>query len=54
MDLGGPPLGFVALAAGMGVPGVRVDQPEDLAGALAEAFADGGPRLVEIGIEGKR
>ena len=47
-------LGFVALAAGMGVPGVRVDQPEDLAGALAEAFADGGPRLVEIGIEGKR
>ena len=39
---------------GMGVPGVRVDQPEDLAGALAEAFADGGPRLVEIGIEGKR
>ena len=54
MDLGGPALGFVELAAGMGVPGVRVDKPDDLAGALAAAFAAGGPRIVEIAIEGKR
>ncbi len=54
MDLGGPALGFVEMAAGMGVPGVRIDKPDDLAGALAEAFAAGGPRIVEIAIEGKR
>lgn len=54
MDLGGPALGFVELAAGMGVPGVRIEQPDALAPALAAAFADGGPRVVEIAIEGKR
>ena len=54
MDLGGPGLGFVAMAAGMGVPGVRVENPDELPAALAAAFAAGGPRLVEIQIEGKR
>jgi benzoylformate decarboxylase len=54
MDLGDPPLGFVELAAGMGVAGVRVSRPEELAGAITEAFAARAPRLVEIMIEGKR
>ena len=54
MDLGGPGLGFVAMAAGMGVPGVRVENPDELPAALAAAFAAGGPRLEEIQIEGKR
>jgi benzoylformate decarboxylase len=54
MDLGGPGLGFVEMAAGMGVPGVRVTQAGDIAAAMAEAFASGGPRIVEIAIEGKR
>ena len=49
-----PSARFAELAAGMGAPGVRVDKPEDLAGALAAAFAAGGPRIVEIAIEGKR
>jgi thiamine pyrophosphate-dependent acetolactate synthase large subunit-like protein len=38
----------------MGVPGVRVENPDELPAALAAAFAAGGPRLVEIQIEGKR
>lgn len=54
MDLGGPALGFVELAAGMGVPGVRVSDPDQVAAAVSQAFAAGGPRLVEIEIEGKR
>ena len=53
MDLGGPALGFVEMAAGMGVPGVRIDKPDDLAAALSQAFAAGGPRIIEIAIEGK-
>jgi benzoylformate decarboxylase len=54
MDLGGPELGFVEMAAGMGVPGVRVTNPDEVAAAISQAFAAGGPRLVEIEIEGKR
>lgn len=54
MDLGGPQLGFPEMAAGMGVPGVRVTRPDDVGEAIAGAFASGGPALVEIVIEGKR
>ncbi len=54
MDLGGPGLGFVELAAGLGVPGVRVTKPDEVGAAIAQAFEAGGPRLVEIAIEGKR
>ena len=54
MDLGGPSLGFVELAAGMGVPGVRITKPDEVGPAVARAFEAGGPRLVEIVIEGKR
>lgn len=54
MDLSGPVLGFVEMAAGMGVPGVRVTRPDEIVDAVSQAFAAGGPRLVEIVIEGKR
>lgn len=54
MDLGEPTLRFVEMAAGMGVPGMRVTRAEEIAEAVAQAFAAGGPRLVEIAIEGKR
>ncbi len=54
MDLGAPTLGFVELAAGMGVPGVRVTRGQDIGEALARAFSAGGPGLVAIEIEGKR
>ncbi len=54
MDLAGPRLGYVEMAAGMGVPGIRVTKPDELRGAVEQAFAAGGPRLLEIEIEGKR
>lgn len=54
MDLAQPALGFVEMAVGMGVQGVRVSRPDEVAGALEQAFAAGAPRLVEIEIESKR
>jgi acetolactate synthase-1/2/3 large subunit len=47
LDLGRPDLDFVALAAGMGVPGERVTTAEGLAAALRRAAAEPGPHLVE-------
>ncbi|MFV0297165.1 MAG: thiamine pyrophosphate-dependent enzyme, partial [Hyphomicrobiaceae bacterium] len=54
MDLGEPALGFVEMAAGMGVKGTRVNTGDDIGPALKAAFASGKPRLVEIAIEAKR
>ncbi len=53
LDLDAPALDFVALAAGMGVEGVRVSEPGALVDALRAAFASGTPRLIEVAIEGK-
>ena len=47
LDLGRPDLDFVALAAGMGVPGERVTTADGLAAALRRAAAEPGPHLVE-------
>jgi benzoylformate decarboxylase len=54
MDITGPTLDFVHLAAGMGVEAVRVEKADDIAGTVAKAVAAGRPYLVEIAIEGKR
>lgn len=54
MDLGAPALGFVEMATGMGVHGVRVSEPEALEQAIREAVAARTPRLIEVAIEGKR
>jgi benzoylformate decarboxylase len=54
MDITGPALDFVHLAAGMGVEAVRVESADDIAGAVAKAVAADRPFLVEIAIEGKR
>ncbi|MEZ5855589.1 MAG: thiamine pyrophosphate-binding protein [Hyphomicrobiaceae bacterium] len=54
MDLGGPQLGFVEMAAGMGVAATRVTEGDDIGPALKAAFASGKPHLVEIAIEAKR
>ena len=35
------------IAEGMGVPARRVSMAEDLTAALAEAFAEPGPHLIE-------
>ena len=53
MDLIDPPLGFVEMAAGMGVAGARVTEPEELAAAVRDALASGAPRLIEVAVEGK-
>ena len=45
--IGAPDIDFVALAAGFGVPGVRVSTTEELAAALRQALARPGPFLIE-------
>lgn len=47
-SLTGPPLDWVALAGGMGVPATRATTAGELAGALRSALAEPGPHLVEM------
>lgn len=47
LDLDRPNLDFVALAQGMGVPGLRVDCVADLQHALVAAMHEPGPYLIE-------
>jgi acetolactate synthase-1/2/3 large subunit len=51
MDLHRPELDWAALAAGMGVPAVRVDNAAGFAGAFREALSARGPSLVEAVLE---
>ena len=53
MDLVDPALGFVEMAAGMGVAGTRVTEPDELAQAVKDALASGAPYLIEAAVEGK-
>jgi acetolactate synthase-1/2/3 large subunit len=46
LDLGGPDLDFVALAAGMGVPATRAASAEELADQLRRAIEEPGPHLI--------
>jgi acetolactate synthase-1/2/3 large subunit len=48
LQIGRPDLDFVALAHGMGVPGVRVANLEDFAKALRGGLKSGGPNLIEV------
>jgi benzoylformate decarboxylase len=43
-----PGLDFVALAAGQGVAGVRVERPDELEPALAEALRSPGPMVLDV------
>ncbi len=47
LELAPPPLDFVALARGMGVPAWRATTAEEFAGHLGRALAEVGPALVE-------
>jgi acetolactate synthase I/II/III large subunit len=47
LDLHGPDLDFVSIAAGLGVPSVRVETGEDLVAQLERAIAEPGPHLIE-------
>jgi acetolactate synthase I/II/III large subunit len=46
-DLGTPALDWVRMSEGMGVPAVRATTVQELAEALARAFAGPGPHLIE-------
>lgn len=50
--LAGPDLRFAELAQAMGVPGVRVERPEQIAPALQQALAHDGPYLIDLVIDG--
>ncbi|MGZ8734298.1 MAG: thiamine pyrophosphate-dependent enzyme, partial [Acidimicrobiia bacterium] len=47
LDLSVPPIDFVALSHGLGVPAVRPDSAEAFTAALERAFAEPGPHLIE-------
>ena len=51
-DLSHPALQFVDIAKGMGVPGVRVERPEQIAPAIEQALATQGPFLIDLVLEG--
>ncbi len=48
MDIRDPVIDYTALAGSMGVPARRITEPGEIAGALREALASGGPRLLEV------
>jgi len=48
LDLTGPELRFDRIAEALGVPGQRVERPEEIGPALRRAIASGGPSLLDI------
>ena len=54
MDLDGPVLDFVQAAAAQGVRGMRIEQPDAIGTAVAEALASKQPAVIEIVVSGKR
>lgn len=52
MDLTEPDIDFVAVAAGFGVQGSRVEDPGALGHALETAFASEGPYLLDVILDG--
>jgi benzoylformate decarboxylase len=50
-DLSYPPLRFVEMARGMGVEGVRVERPWEIARAVADMLASRGPYLIDLVLE---
>jgi acetolactate synthase I/II/III large subunit len=47
-SLGNPEINWSQMAAGMGVPAVRVDRAEDLIVQLRRTLAEPGPNLIEM------
>ena len=52
LDLTDPDIDYVSVARGLGVEGRRVTEAEEIAEAVAEAFASGAPRLLELVVDG--
>jgi benzoylformate decarboxylase len=53
MDLVSPDLGFVDIARGLGVEGLRVSAPGELRPALEKVLGAGRPFLLDVAIEGR-
>ena len=53
MDLTEPGMDYVALAAGFGMEGRKVTQPQEVGPAVKEAFASGQPWLLDVVVEGR-
>ncbi|MDX1934992.1 MAG: thiamine pyrophosphate-binding protein [Capsulimonadales bacterium] len=51
-DLSDPPIGFVDIARGLGVPGLRVEQPYQIKHAIEQMLATPGPFLIDLVLEG--
>jgi benzoylformate decarboxylase len=51
-DIREPNLDFVSLARGLGVPGCRVAQPTEIAGAITAMLQHDGPFLIDLMLEG--
>ena len=47
-ELTNPPIDWVKIAQGFGIPGGTVSTGEDLARELGKALADPGPHLIEM------
>ena len=52
MDLNDPPIDFAALAGSLGVPAETVTEPDQIGPALASAFNNDGPNLVDVVVDG--
>jgi benzoylformate decarboxylase len=53
MDLASPDLGFIDIARGLGVEGMRVGNPAELRPALDRALSAKRPFLLDVAIEGR-
>ncbi len=47
-ELTNPPIDWVRVAQGFGVPGITVSKVEALARELGKAFSEPGPHLIEM------
>jgi len=52
MDMTEPKLNFASIAASFGVKGVRIEDADDIGGAVSEAQSSGEPRVLDIVIDG--
>ena len=51
-DLSKPDIHFASIAQSLGVPGVRVEKPADIAGAIEQMLNHPGPFLIDVVLEG--
>ncbi|MGA7933562.1 MAG: thiamine pyrophosphate-binding protein [Kovacikia sp.] len=51
-DLSKPELHFDQIARSLGVPGIRVEKPDEIAPAIQTALAEDGPFLIDVVLEG--